>query len=160
MSWEKSVTDILRLTTFTDISGFSKFTAEHFEISPWSKPQKVSHILIESQSNPLPILVAARSNAWVCRRSLPGIAGSNPTGSTDVFLVRVVCCLVDVSVSGWSLVQRNPTECGVSVCDREASIMKRHWPPRGCRAMKNKTNRFRNPRSKLQRDGNHAFLLI
>jgi hypothetical protein len=31
--------------------------------------------------------------------------------------------------SGRSLVQRSPTECGVSkVCDREASIMRRPWP--------------------------------
>jgi hypothetical protein len=29
-------------------------------------------------------------------------------------LVRVVCCQVQVSASGWSLVQRSPTECGVS----------------------------------------------
>ena len=34
-----------------------------------------------------------------------------------------------------SLVQRIPTECGVSVCDREASIMRRHWPTRSCCAM-------------------------
>jgi hypothetical protein len=32
-------------------------------------------------------------------------------------------CLLWVScvyVSGWSLVQRSPTDCGVSECDREA----------------------------------------
>jgi hypothetical protein len=29
-------------------------------------------------------------------------------------------CHVEVSASGWSLVQRIPTECGVSECDREA----------------------------------------
>jgi hypothetical protein len=37
-------------------------------------------------------------------------------------LVSVVCCQVEVSATGWSLVQRSPTECGVSnVCDRETS---------------------------------------
>jgi hypothetical protein len=37
-------------------------------------------------------------------------------------LVSVVCCQVEVSARGWSLVQRSPTECGVSkVCDRETS---------------------------------------
>jgi hypothetical protein len=47
-----------------------------------------------------------------------------------------VCCQVEVSATGWSLVQRSPTECGVSkVCDREASIMRRPWPTRGCCAM-------------------------
>ena len=36
--------------------------------------------------------------------------------------VSVVCCHVEVSATTWSLVQRSPTECGVSkVCDREAS---------------------------------------
>ena len=38
-------------------------------------------------------------------------------------LVSVVCCDVGVAASGGSLVQRGPTECGVSECDREASIM-------------------------------------
>jgi hypothetical protein len=46
-----------------------------------------------------------------------------------------VCCQVEVSATGWSLVQRSPTECGVSECDREASIMRRPRPQRGCRAI-------------------------
>jgi hypothetical protein len=42
--------------------------------------------------------------------------------------VSVVCCQVEVSATGWSLVQRSPTECGVSnVCDRE-TWMKRGGP--------------------------------
>ena len=32
---------------------------------------------------------------------------------------------VEVSVTGWSLVQRSPTERGVSECDHESSIMRR-----------------------------------
>jgi hypothetical protein len=28
--------------------------------------------------------------------------------------VSVVCCQVEVSATSWSLVQRSPTECGVS----------------------------------------------
>jgi hypothetical protein len=35
------------------------------------------------------------------------------------------------SGSGRSLVQRSVTECGVSVCDREASILRRPWPTEG-----------------------------
>jgi hypothetical protein len=50
-------------------------------------------------------------------------------------LVGVVCCQVEVRASGWSLVQRNPTECGVFECDREASIMRRPWPTGGCCTM-------------------------
>jgi hypothetical protein len=45
--------------------------------------------------------------------------------------VSVVCCQVEVSASGWSLVHRRPTECGVSECDREASIMRMPWPTTG-----------------------------
>jgi hypothetical protein len=31
-------------------------------------------------------------------------------------VVSVVCCLVEVSATGRSLVQRSPTDCGVSLC--------------------------------------------
>jgi hypothetical protein len=34
-----------------------------------------------------PILVAARSKAWVCVRSLAGITGSNPAGGIDACLL-------------------------------------------------------------------------
>jgi hypothetical protein len=34
-----------------------------------------------------------------------------------------------------SLVQGSPTECGVPECDREASILRKPWPTRGCCAM-------------------------
>jgi hypothetical protein len=50
-------------------------------------------------------------------------------------LVSVVCCQVEVSVSGWSLVQRSPTVCGVSEYDREASTMRSPWPTGGCCAI-------------------------
>ena len=50
-------------------------------------------------------------------------------------LVSVVCCRVEISASGWSLVQSSPTECGVSECDLEASIRRRSWPTRGFCAM-------------------------
>ena len=31
-------------------------------------------------------------------------------------VVSVVCCQVEISATGWSLVQRSPTDCGVSSC--------------------------------------------
>jgi hypothetical protein len=45
---------------------------------------------------------AAWSKAWVCGRSLAGIAGSNPAGGMYVCisLVSVVCCQVKVSATG------------------------------------------------------------
>jgi hypothetical protein len=63
--------------------------------------------------------VAAPSKAWVCGLSLVGIMFSNPAGGMDVCLSRVLRCLVEVSASGRSLVQRSPTECGLSTCNRE-----------------------------------------
>jgi len=82
----------------------------------------------------VPIPAAARSKIWACGLSLAGNAGSNPARGMDVFShVSVVCCQVEVSTSGWSLVQRSPTECSVSEYDREASIV-RSWPSGGCRA--------------------------
>jgi hypothetical protein len=35
----------------------------------------------------------------------------------------------------------SPTDCGVSECDREASIMRRPWPSRFCCAMGRKVYR-------------------
>ena len=43
-------------------------------------------------------------------------------------LLSVVWCQIEVSASGWSLVQSSPTECGVSECDGEPSIMRRPDP--------------------------------
>jgi hypothetical protein len=40
-----------------------------------------------------------------------------------------------VAATVGSLIQRRPTECGVSECDREVSVMRRSWPTRGCRTM-------------------------
>ena len=53
-------------------------------------------------------------------------------------LVTAVCCQVDVTATDRSLVQRSPVDCGVSECDREASIMRTPWPMRGCYTMKKK----------------------
>jgi hypothetical protein len=38
-----------------------------------------------------PIPVVARSQAWVCGRSLAGIVGLNPADGMDVFLFFVFC---------------------------------------------------------------------
>jgi hypothetical protein len=78
----------------------------------------------------VPIPVAVRSKAWVCGRSLAGIVGSTPAGDLDVCLsvVSVVCC--QVSARARSLVQRIPTEYGVSECDVEAAEMRKIVEPR------------------------------
>jgi len=60
----------------------------------------------------MPIPVAVRSMAWVCGRSLAGIAGSNPTGNMDMSFVCVLSGtgLRDVQ----SLFRRSPAERGES----------------------------------------------
>ena len=45
---------------------------------------------------------------------LLGLRVRIPPGQGCQSLVSVVCCQVEVSASGSSLVQRSPTECGVS----------------------------------------------
>ena len=60
-----------------------------------------------------------------------------PPGHGCLSVVSGVNCQVEVSAASvWSLVQSRPAEYGVSECDREASIMKRPWPTRGCCAIK------------------------
>jgi len=73
--------------------------------------------------------VAARSKASVYGRPPAGIVGSNTTGGTDFYLSFVsVCCHVEVTSWGSSLVQRTPIDFDVSGCDRKAPIMRRPWP--------------------------------
>ena len=62
----------------------------------------------------MPTPVATRFKAWVCGRSLAGIAasGSNCAGHMNV---NIVCCHVEVSATGRSLVQRSPTDCDASL---------------------------------------------
>jgi hypothetical protein len=82
------------------------------------------------------IPVAARSKAWFLRLFACWVCGfESGLGHGCLSLVSVVCCQVEVSASGWSLVQRSPTECGASEYDREASTMRRPWPTGGCWAM-------------------------
>jgi len=66
----------------------------------------------------LPIMVAARSTEWVCRR---GTASSNPAGDVSSYYECCVCYQEEVSALGRSLVQRSPTECFMYDCDLETS---------------------------------------
>jgi len=56
--------------------------------------------------------------------------------------VSAVCYLVEVSASGWPIVQWNPTEYGLSECDREASIIRRSWVTTGCCVMEKNEDGF------------------
>jgi len=47
-------------------------------------------------------------------------------------VVNIGCCEVQVSAMGRSLIQRSPTECGVSLCDLETSTARLPRPEQGC----------------------------
>ena len=60
-----------------------------------------------------PVTARSTCKAWVCGRSLAGIAGSNPAEGVDVCLL----CFVlsdEISAMCQALVQRSPTDCGVA----------------------------------------------
>jgi len=82
--------------------------------------------------------LAARSKMWAYDRSLPGKLGSNTAGSMDV--CREFCVLSEISVTGWSLVQRSPTERDVPECDRRVSIIRRPRSTVGTCFMKKETH--------------------
>ena len=68
--------------------------------------------------------MAARFKVSVYGQSLPRDVLSNPTGGhVCLSPVRILCCQTEVSASCWSLVQRSPTECRVSECERGTSKM-------------------------------------
>ena len=54
-----------------------------------------------------------------------------PTGHECLSFVIVVCCRLEVSVTGRSVVQSGSTECGVSECDLDTTTRK----PRPTRAV-------------------------
>ena len=59
------------------------------------------HAELTEPRRPVPIPVAARSKASVCRRLLAGLVGLNPAaGDMDVCLLSVVCCLGEVCATG------------------------------------------------------------
>ena len=84
----------------------------------------------------LPIPVAVRSKA----ARLLGLRVRIPAGwggeHGNLSVVSVVFCHVKVSATGRSLVQRSPTDCGVSECNREASTIMKPWLTKGCQAKK------------------------
>ena len=66
---------------------------------------------------------------------LLGVLVRIPPGAC-MSVVSVVCCMVEVSALNRTLVQRFPTECGVSEYDREDSIMKGPWPTGAVKILK------------------------
>ena len=73
-----------------------------------------------------------RGGRTVCESAAAGLLGIRiripPEACMSVF--GVVCCQIEVSRPGWSVVRRGPTECGVFEGDRETWIMRRPWHSR------------------------------
>ena len=59
-----------------------------------------------------------------------------PAGHVCLSLVNVLCCLVELSATGRSLIQRSPTDCGVSEFDLETSTMRRRRLTRAAKPWK------------------------
>ena len=80
------------------------------------------------------IPLALRSKRWVCCHSLARTAGLNPPEA----MITVSCefCVLSDWLRCDGLVQRMPTERGVSVCDLETSKMRRPWPPSAAESYK------------------------
>jgi hypothetical protein len=109
-------TDIISVS-YLVVCGSNSGAVMAILIFPQSRKEK-SKILSHYR---LPIPVAMRSEAWVCGRWFAGIAGSNPDGGMDV---RRECSQVEVCASGWSVVQRSPTEC---LCHHNLSPLCSQW---------------------------------
>jgi hypothetical protein len=69
-----------------------------FSFSTWKWISLTLRAYFPWVNSPELIPVAARSNAWVCGRSLAGIVGSNLAGAWTL-VVSVVCCQVELSAS-------------------------------------------------------------
>jgi len=69
--------------------------------------------------------VANPSGRAVCGRSFAGSGFEARQERGYLSLVSVMCCQLEVSASGRSLLQRSSTECGLSECDHEASTLRR-----------------------------------
>ena len=78
--------------------------------------------------------------AWVCSRSLEGIAGSSPAGGMDVYLLWALCAVRKRSLrlAYHSSTGVLPNVVCLTDCHGEASAMRRPCPTRGCRAKKKK----------------------
>ena len=79
----------------------------------------------------MPMPVAERSKAIVCGRSLAGIGGLNPAG-TSAFSRCCVCCQVQVPGTSFISSIGVLSTVLVTVCNLETSRLRRPRPELGC----------------------------
>jgi hypothetical protein len=70
--------------------------------------------------------------------------------------VCCVCCQVEVSATSWSLVQRNPTDCGASLCVIEKPLERGGPGPLGAVEPKQTNKQYPTRRLRTESDGSHA----
>jgi len=88
-----------------------------------------------------PVPMAARSTVWDYGRSLAGFESNRGHGCLSS--VSVVCCQLEVSASGWSLVQRSLIKCGGSTWVWSRNLTEEASVQKACQAMiKKKTIKF------------------
>jgi hypothetical protein len=105
--------------TFRDVTASTYWPSAshyHWHVITCGSFEEINYNIIDSKQS---IPVTARLKALVCGSSRAGILSSNPVGGAwmSVSFVSVVCCLIEFSATGLSLVQRSRTECGVTGCD-------------------------------------------
>jgi len=101
---------------------------------------------------------------WSAAARLLGLWIRIPPGAWMSVCVSVVCCQVEASALGWSLIQRSPTDCAASLC---VIVNPRYWgglgPLGGCCAMgerrmrrrrRRRRRRKRRRRKRMGRDAN------
>jgi hypothetical protein len=98
-------------------------------------PFVLSLLPIQATTNPAhaPTVSCVLVVCGILRENISNTSYLSPP-ATWIYVSYVVCCEVEISATCWSLVQGSSTECGVPECDYEASIMRRPWPIKGCRA--------------------------
>jgi hypothetical protein len=79
-----------------------------------------NHTCADSSGHAVEGVILQPLASWEC--------GFDSRGVHGWLYLKKCCMLLEVSAANRSLFQRNPTQRGVSECDREASIMRKPWP--------------------------------
>jgi hypothetical protein len=92
---------------------------------------------------------------WLCGHSRAGIALSNPARVMDASLLWILCCQIQVSASGWSLVRRVlPSVCkSLRVVRCKSNLPDLKWISRICQIQKEE----REERKKERRKRKHVY---
>jgi hypothetical protein len=105
---------IIRLRAFMPVSNQTMSSVAHGQVKLIVRLEQFRLDVIKQASRMndcLPILFAERSKGRDCGLSLSGFKSRQ--GHKGRSLVSDVCCKVEVSATGRSLVQRSPINCGV-----------------------------------------------